>query len=187
MLTVAFCSGHSMGAKFFQHLRDAVRFIMRHKGFTMLDYIDVSSVVHASSVSLLDLMSQLGLMVSQKKLVAPVTQVTCLIDMVKGTVSIPPEKLEQINVTVCQWLSKTFVSKRQLQSILGLLLYIHKCVKPARVFINRMLELLRSTHATQRITLTTDLKMTFSGLPCSCLSITVFPYVIIGLLSSMRV
>ena len=98
---------------------------------------------------------------SQPKLVAPATQVTCLgilIDTVKGTLSILPEKLEEINVTVRQWLSKNVVSKHQLQSILGLMLYVHKCVKPARVFINRMLELLRSAHATQRIILTTDFK-----------------------------
>ena len=77
----------------------------------MLDYIDdyvgvgVLSVAHASYVTLLDLMSQLGLTVSQKKLVAPATQVTCLgilIDTVKGTVSNTPEKLEQINITVRQ-------------------------------------------------------------------------------------
>ena len=81
----------------------------------MLDYINdyvgvgVPSVAHASYVALLDLMSQLGLTVSQK-LVAPAMQVTCLgvlIDTVKGTVSIPPEKLEQINITVRQWLSKS--------------------------------------------------------------------------------
>ena len=88
-------------------------------------------------------------------------QVMCLgvmIDTVMGNLSIPPEKLEQINVTVRQWLSRSVVSKRQLLSILGLLLYVHKCIKPARIFINRMLELLRSPHATQRITLTADFK-----------------------------
>ena len=159
--------GTRHGSQIFQRLSDAVRFIMHQKGFTMLDYIDdyvgvgVPSVAHASYVALLELMSQLGLTVSQKKLVAPATQVTCLgvlIDTVKGTVSIPPEKLDQINATVRQWLSKSVVSKRQLQSLLGLLLYVHKCVKPARIFVNRMLELLRSSHASQRITLTTDFK-----------------------------
>ena len=67
-------------------------------------------------------MSQLGLTVNQKKLVATATQVTCLgvlIDTVKGTVSIPPEKLEQINVTVRQWLSKSVVSKRQSNQYLA--------------------------------------------------------------------
>ena len=35
------------------------------------------------------------------------------------------------------------VTKSELQSLLGLLLYITKCVKPARFFLNRMLQLLR--------------------------------------------
>ena len=48
--------------------------------------------------------------------------------------------------------------KRQLQSILGLLLYVHKCVKPARVFLNRMLELLRACHNDSKVHLTDDFK-----------------------------
>ena len=38
-----------------------------------------------------------------------------------------------------EWHIKRFCSKRQLQSLLGSLLYICKCVKPARVFLNCML------------------------------------------------
>ena len=89
-------------------------------------------------------MAQLGLTVSDKKLVSPSTCVTCLgvmIDTVAGTIAIPQQKLDAVNDVVRLWLDKD-VSKRELQSILGLLLYIHKYVKPARVFLNRMLELL---------------------------------------------
>ena len=159
--------GTRHGSQICQFLSDAVRFIMRQKGFKMIDYIDdyigvgITSVAHASYVALLDIMSDLGLTVSQKKLVAPSTQVMCLgvmIDTVKGTIAIPPEKLEQINSVVRQWLNKKVASRCQLQSILGLLLYVHKCVKPARVFLNRMLELLRSSHPTQAIALTSDFK-----------------------------
>ena len=39
-----------------------------------------------------------------------------------------------------------------------MLLYVHKCVKPARAFLNRMLALLRSGHAAQKITLTPEFK-----------------------------
>ena len=138
---------------------------MRQKGHTIIDYIDdyvgvgVPSV--ASYATLLQVMSNLGLTVSEKKLVAPSMQVTCLgvmINTVEGTIAIPPEKLQQINDTVVDWFGKSVVSKRQLKSILGLLLYVHKCVKPARIFLSRMLELLRSSHPTQRITLTSDFK-----------------------------
>ena len=106
-------------------------------------------------------MAELGLTISEKKLVPPSTQVTCLgvlIDTVKGTLSIPPEKLQDITQAVRHWLGKNVAPKRQLQSILGLLLYVHKCVKPARIFLNRMLDLLRSCHGHQKIRLTSDFK-----------------------------
>ena len=87
---------------------------------------------------------------------------TCLgvlIDTVRGTISIPPEKLRDITETVHAWLGKDVASKHQLQSILGLLLYVHKCVKPVRVFLNRMLDLLSSAHMRQKVVLTPDFKM----------------------------
>ena len=98
---------------------------MRQKGFTIIDYIDdyvgmgVPSVTWASFHALLDLMTQLDLTVSDKKLVRPVTQVTCigiLIDTVEGTISIPPDKLCDVTD---HWMVKDFATKRQLQSILG--------------------------------------------------------------------
>ena len=105
-------------------------------------------------------MCELGLTISEKKLVSPSTKVVCLgvlIDTENATISIPEDKLAQIQVTVTQWLSKHACTKRQLQSILGLLLYVHKCVRPAHVFLNRMLELLRASHTSQK-TLTQDFK-----------------------------
>ena len=159
--------GTRHGSQIFQRLSDAVRYVMRRKGFTIIDYIDdyvgvgVPSVAWASFHALLDLMTQLGLTVSVKKLVRPATQATCLgvlIDTEKGTISIPPEKLRDVTDAVRHWMTKDFATKRQLQSILGLLLYVHKCVKPARVFLNRMLEVLRSGHGRQKIHLTPDFK-----------------------------
>ena len=94
--------GTRHGSQFFQCLSDAVRHIMHQRGFCIIDYIDdyvgfgVPSVMHASFASLFELMKDLGLTVSEKKLVPPSTQVVCLgvlIDTVKGTVSIPPEKI----------------------------------------------------------------------------------------------
>ena len=128
---------------------------MRSKGFIIFYYIDdyvsvgVSSVTQESYATLVGLMEELGLTIGQKNLVAPSMQTVCLgvlIDFVKRTVSILVEKLEKINVTVCQWLSNRVVTKRQLQSLLGLLLYIHNCIKPARFFLNRMLECLCASH-----------------------------------------
>ena len=46
--------------------------------------------------------------------------------------------------------------KNELQSLLGLLLYITKCVKSARYFLNRMLQLLRDNTDNSHICLTSD-------------------------------
>ena len=159
--------GTRHGSPIFQCLSDTVCYIMRQRGFHVIDYIDdymgfgMPSVVHASFASLFDLMQDLGLTVSDKKPIPPSTQVVCLgmlIDTEKGTVSIPPEKLRQINDIIREWLTKKMCTKRQLQSLLGLLLCIHKCVKPARAFLNRMLALLRSGHATPKIDLTSEFR-----------------------------
>ena len=150
--------GMRHGSQIFQRISDAVRYIMHQKGYTMIDYIDdyvsmgVPNVAWSSYDALTGLMRELGLTISTKKLVPPATQVTCLgilIDTVRGTIAIPPEKLENISQAVRQWLGKDVASKHQLQSILGLLLYIHKCVKPAQVFLNRMFDLLRSAQERQ--------------------------------------
>ena len=74
-----------------------------------------------------------------------------LINTEEGTVSIPPDKLYQISDTVHQWLSRASCTKHQLQSIFGLLLYVHKCVKPAHAFLNRMLAILRSSYDSQKL------------------------------------
>ena len=159
--------GTRHGSQIFQRLSDGVRFAMRQKGYVIVDYIDdyvgvgVPSVANASYFALIDLMNDLGLTISQKKLVSPSTKVTCLgvlIDTVNGTISIPPEKLRDVTDTVRQWLLRNVATKRELQSILGLLLYVHKCVKPERVFLNRMLDLLRFAHGRQKVTLTPDFK-----------------------------
>ena len=140
---------------------------MHQKGYTIIDNIDdyigvgVPSIATASYAALIDLTNDLGLTISQKKLVSPSTQVTCLgvlIDTVNGTISIPPDKLRDVTDTVHQWLERDVASKRQLQFILGLLFYVHKYIKPAHIFLNRMLDLLRFAHRRQKVMLTSDLK-----------------------------
>ena len=66
------------------------------------------------------------------------------INSVNRTLRIPNEKLNQIQQICKEYVNKTKVTKNQYQSLLGSL-NITKCVKPARFFFNRMLQLLRDT------------------------------------------
>ena len=148
--------GSCHGSQIFQRVSDAVRFMMRRAGHSIINYVGfgVPTDAKRSYDHLYDLLDRLGLTISQKKLVPPSTSVVCLgvqIDTEKGSISIPQAKLRQICDTVKEWENKKYCTKRQLQSLLGHLLYIHKCVKPARYFLNRMLQLLREHHGRVRI------------------------------------
>ena len=66
------------------------------------------------------------------------------------------DKLGQIMQVCEEWSDKRICTKNQLQSLLGLLLYVSKCVKPARYFLNRMLQLLRDNFDKNRIKVTSE-------------------------------
>ena len=113
----------------------------------------------ASFNFLKNLLAELGLDISPNKLVPPSTSVTCLgilIDSINKTISIPPEKLAEITQLCVQWSSKTYCGKRDLQSLLGSLLYVSKCVKHSRFFLNRMLTLLRDNYDKTKILTTSE-------------------------------
>ena len=99
---------------------------MRQNGHCVIDYIDdylglgIPDVAFRSYQFLIGLMNRLGLMISKKKLVEPGTRVVCLgvlIDSVEGIISIPEEKLQQVNKAVHEWFGKNVCTKHQLQSI----------------------------------------------------------------------
>ena len=72
--------------------------------------------------------------------------------------SILPAKLKEIS-DICQtWSSRSYCAKRQLQSLLGSLLYISKCVRASRFFLNRLLDILRSMEDKQTVPVTREAK-----------------------------
>ena len=115
---------------------------------------------------LLDLLRRLGLDISQKKLCPPSTKAICLdieVDTIRRTISVPDEKLRRICQMVDDWDNRRFCSVCQLQSLLGHLMYIQKCVRPSCFFVNRILELLRSNYDANSITLNHDFKRDIRG------------------------
>ena len=106
---------------------------MTSRGHRITNYIDdlighgVKSQIHDSFNTLLALLHDLGFQISDKKLVAPTACATCLgveVDTVNFTLAVPKAKLTEISSTCDIWGSKNTCSKRELQSLLGQLLYI---------------------------------------------------------------
>ena len=92
-----------------------------------LIYIGLPSKIHQSYQFLLFLLQDLGLQVSQSKLLSPHTEVTCLdivVNTITSTISVPAEKLHEIHNICTHFTSKSTCTKRQFRSLLGSLLYI---------------------------------------------------------------
>ena len=147
--------GFRHGSALFQHLSDAVHHMMHQRGHDVINYIDdilgieLRSRVDASFDALSSLLERLGFEISQNKLIRPSTCVNCLgilVNTENFTLSVPPQKLQEILLTCQAWCRKTTCTKRQLQSLLGSLLFISKCVRSPRFFLNRLLDVLRSMH-----------------------------------------
>ena len=165
-LDVTLPFGFRHGLTFFTCCSDAICHIMCQHGFPGLwPYIDdlnstgLPSKIPQSYNLLLQLLEQLSLKISIEKLVSPSTCVTCLgilVNTENRTISIPESKLQDIEKLCHSWENKNTCSKTQLQSLLGSLLYITECVRPARFFLNRMLTLLRNNHNNVRIRLNRD-------------------------------
>ena len=79
------------------------------------------------------------------------------VDMVERRIAIPHDKKGEIVQAVEDFSTKTFMTKRKLQSLLGKLLYINKIIQPARGFLNRMLQTLRKMQG-RRMRINSDFK-----------------------------
>ena len=155
-----------LGSGFFERCSDAIRFIMTQADpNALVNYIDdliysgLPSKIHDSYAFLLHLLQDLGLVVSDSKLVPPSTCVTCSgiqVDTVHRTISISDEKLQDIKSLCRSWTDKRNCTTQQFQSLLGSLLYITKCIKPARYFLNCMLQVLSSNANSTRFSLNVD-------------------------------
>ena len=133
------------GSAIFLRITDSIRYIMAQAGYSVTNYID--DLIGNATVSqaepafrkLEKLLQELGLTISQSKLVAPITKYVCLVievDTVNSTLSIPQQKLTEILAVCQQWRNKTQCTRRELQSLLGSLLYIAKCVRYSCNFLN---------------------------------------------------
>ena len=148
------------GASAYQSVTDCVTHLLADAGYWTCSYLDdIIGVAPAQSannafLALKNLISSLGLPINQEKVSTPVTRLTCLgidIDAKSGMLRIPKDKLQQIK-SICQhWTTKGSATKQQLQSLVGHLIYLHKCITPARLFVNRVLTTLRNRNKSPNV------------------------------------
>ena len=82
--------------------------------------------------------------VAAHKVEGPATQLTFLgiqIDSVANELSLPPAKLDRIRGTVGAWLKRKVATKRELQSLIGLLHHAAAVVPPGRTFLRQLIDM----------------------------------------------
>ena len=134
-----------------QRPTSAVSWISRQQGRSLFnylnDFIGVSSPSTATSdfQSIGDLLTSLGLQESSEKSYSPSPVMICLgvqLDKNNFTLSVSTERLCEIETLLDRWLTKRTATKSALQSLVGKLVFVSKCVRQSRVFIARILALL---------------------------------------------
>jgi hypothetical protein len=87
-------------------------------------------------------LSSLGFHLNSSKTMAPTSVATCLgitFDIRIGVLKIPSIKLQEV-LSLCNfYVSKSKISKQKLQALIGSLMFSHKAIKPARLFLNHIL------------------------------------------------
>ena len=157
--------GFLHGSGMYQLISDLLRHIMAQRGFTMFPYLDDYVIVSEREDSLVafhylrKVLSELNLPINPKKICPPGKVMTCLgidFDLVSFSLAIAQDKIVEICTLIEEVMNKKALTRTKFQSLTGKLLYIHRCVKPARIFINRTLALFRQNKGKKRIYLTSD-------------------------------
>ena len=130
-------------------LTDFFCYIMHQRNDVIYSYLGLIGVlcrIHEAFDYLLDLLHRLGFPISKSKLVPPTKVCNCLgvmVDTTNKTVSVTQEKLEEMLKKCKKVNNSTQVTLKELQSLIGFLMFLHKCVRPTRIFINRLSDSLR--------------------------------------------
>ena len=135
-----------------QRSTSAVTWILNQRGLTIFNYLDdfigaspptlATSHFHELGESL----HHLGLGEAAAKSCPPSPGMTCLgveLNTLDFTLSVDSDRLAEIESLLHTWLHKRTTTKSSLQSLVGKLVFVSKCVRQSRVFIARILYLLR--------------------------------------------
>jgi len=150
-----------------QRLTNGISYICKMEGHELVNYLDdfcgADEAVRAeiSFEYLRNLLELLGIEEAKKKAVSPSTRVAFLgiwFDTVKMTMEVTPERLLEIKDLTAAWLTKNRATVKEVQSVIGKVNFVAKCVKPARIFIGRMLNFLREMPHKGRSRVTEDFK-----------------------------
>ncbi|KAL9972505.1 hypothetical protein ACROYT_G018824 [Oculina patagonica] len=150
-----------------QRTTSAVTYMFGALGFNCTNYIDVfgGAEISAKSAAAFDtlgtLLSDLGLQSSPDKDSPPATSMVflgVLFDTLDMSMRVTPDRLSDL-LSQCQaTLLQQTITIANLRSLLGVMSFVTACVRPARIFMNGLLNALRSSYTSRPCHISDDLK-----------------------------
>lgn len=134
-----------------QRVSNVFRYLMELRSFDLLNYMDdfagaeVGDKAYMAFHYLRFLFKASGIDESFEKAFPPNTNVEflgILFDSLALTMSITNDRLLDIKSLLSTWLSLETTNLRDLQSLIGKLQFVAKCVRPGRLFLSRILKFL---------------------------------------------
>ena len=138
-----------------QRAANILVYICKQSGVEVLNYLDDLGGAEVEDRALWafeflgDLLKRLGFTESVTKACAPATRMAFLgiiFDTVKMVMEVTPERVQDTLQEVAGWVTKEETSLKELQRLLGKLHFVCKCVRQGRMFVSRLLNLLRETN-----------------------------------------
>ena len=144
--------GLRLAAYICQRVTNAVVYVHRSFGYWSINYLDDFGSAELadqawSSYNLMGkIMNTIGLQEAEEKSVPPNTRMEFLgntVDTLRMTLEVSEHRKQELSEILDQSITKEKFTKKQLQSLIGKLSFVTNCIRPGRIFLNRLLAKLR--------------------------------------------
>ena len=141
-----------------QRVTNAIAYIHQKLEFFLLNYVDdfvgaeTRERIWAAYSALYQLLEKLRVDISEDKLVPPTTRLEFLgitFDSQKMTMEISEQKMKEIQVEINRWLLRTSAKRKEVESLIGKLQFLAKCVRAGRIFLSRLIHWIRGMDRNQ--------------------------------------
>ena len=135
-----------------QRVTNTIAYIHRQMQFFFLNYVDdfvgaeLQHLIWAAYQALTTLLEELRVDTSEEKMVPPTTRLEFLgitFDSQKMTMEISEGKMADIKAELDSWLLRTAAHRREVESLIGKLQFLAKCIRAGRVFLSRLIQWIR--------------------------------------------
>ena len=145
--------------KIFTAVADAIEWCMRQRGVEFIEhYLDdyivfgppESRTCSSNLTTLLEECEVLGAPMAEEKTEGPATVLTFLgieIDTREACLRLPQDKLTRLRQTTEEWAQRKSCRKKELESLIGVLQFACKVIRPGRSFLRRLIILLSSVRS----------------------------------------